>query len=168
LTVVSRLFCRVIAALARLAVRSGRSKHLEIVVLRHQIAVLRRQIGRPDLNEHDRSLLGAIAAALPHRYRAGWIVTPDTLLRWHRQRIARHWTHPTRRPGRPSTAVEIRQLILRLASENPTWGYRRIKGEIVGLGHRIASSTVWQILKTHGINPARKRSEVTCWQFRHT
>jgi putative transposase len=84
-----------------------------------------------------------------------WLVTPDTLLRWHRRRIARHWTQPSRSPGRPSTAVEIRRLVLRMATENSTWGYRRIHGELLRLGHHLAASTVWQILNNHGIVPAR-------------
>jgi transposase InsO family protein len=137
-------------------------------VLRHQLTVLRRQVDRPALNDDDRSLLGAIAAALPRPRRTGWLVTPDTLLRWHRRRVARHWTQANRAPGRPPTAVEIRQLILRLAAENPTWGYRRIHGELVGLGCRIASSTVWQILKANGIDPAPHRTEVTWSQFLHS
>lgn len=165
---VPRILYHLIAALARLAVRHGRSKDLEIIVLRHQLTVLRRQNVRPELNDDDRTLLGAIAAAVPRPCRHGWIVTPDTLLRWHRRRIARHWTQTTRGPGRPSTAPEIRQLVARLAAENPTWGYRRIHGELVGLGHRIASSTVWSILKTSGIDPAPHRSEVTWSQFLHS
>ena len=165
---VSRILYRLIAALARFAVRSGRSKDLEIIVLRHQLAVLRRQIDRPALNNDDRTLLGAIAAALPRSQRAGWFVTPDTLLRWHRRRIARHWTQTTRGPGRPATAPEIRRLILRLAAENPTWGYRRIHGELVGLGHRLATSTIWQILKANGIDPAPDRSDITWSQFLHS
>jgi transposase InsO family protein len=165
---VSRILYRLIATLARLAVRSGRSKELEIVVLRHQLTVLRRQNDRPALNDNDRTLLGAIAAALPRRLRSGWLVTPDTLLRWHRRRIARHWTQPARGPGRPPTSVELRRLVLRLAAENPTWGYRRIHGELAGLGHRIASSTVWQILKTNGVDRAPERSEVTWSQFLHS
>ena len=164
----SRIIYHLIAALGRLAFRSGRSKDLEIIVLRHQLAVLRRQIDRPALNDSDRTLLGAIAAALPQPRRTGWLVTPDTLLRWHRRRIARHWTQPARGPGRPPTSVELRRLILRLASENPTWGYRRIHGELIGLGHRIASSTIWQILKANGIDPAPRRSEVTWSQFLHS
>jgi putative transposase len=160
-----RLLYRLIAALARIAVRSGRSKDLEIIVLRHQLTVLRRQIDRPAINHNDRSLLGAIAAALSRPRRTGWLVTPDTLLRWHRRRIARHWTHPIRGPGRPPTSNEIRRPVLRLAAENPTWGYRRIHGELAGLSHRIASSTVWQILKANGIDPAADRSEVTWSQF---
>ena len=91
----SRILYRLIATLARLAVRSGRSKDLEIMVLRHQLAVLQRQINRPEIDDGDRTLLGAIAAALPRPQRTGWIVTPNTLLRWHRRRIARHWTQPS-------------------------------------------------------------------------
>ena len=104
-----RTLYRLLTALARLTVRFGRSKDLGIVVLRHQLQVLRRQIDRPEVNDDDRSLLGAIAAALPRRRRDGWIVTPDTLLRWHRKRIARHWTQPqTRRPGRPVVPINPR------------------------------------------------------------
>ncbi len=164
----SRILYRLIAALTRLTVRSGRSKDLEIIVLRHQVQVLRRQTDRPALNDNDRSLLGAIAAALPRPRRNGWLVTPDTLLRWHRRRITRHWTQERRTPGRPPTTTEIHRLILRLAAENPTWGYRRIHGELNGLGHKLASSTVWQILKTNGIEPAPDRSDVTWSQFLHS
>jgi putative transposase len=96
-----RILYRFLASLARLAVRSGRSKDLEIIVLRHRLGVLRRHIDRPHLDEDDRSLLGAIAAALPRPRRHGWLVTPDTLLRWHRRRIARHWTQPSGSPGAP-------------------------------------------------------------------
>ena len=160
-----RILYRLLASLARLAVRSGRSKDLEIIVLRHQLAVLRRQIDRPELTDADRSLLGAIAAALARPRRAGWLVTPDTLLRWHRRRVVGHWTQPQRPPGRPSTSAELRRLALRLAAENPTWGYRRIHGELAGLGHRLAASTVWQILKNARIDPAPTRSEVTWSQF---
>ena len=160
-----RILYRLLASLARLAVRSGRSKDLEIIVLRHQLAVLRRQIDRPEPTDSDRSLLGAIAAALPRPSRAGWLVTPDTLLRWHRRRIVGHWTQPQRPPGRPSTSAELRRLALRLAAENPTWGYRRIHGELAGLGHRLAASTVQQILNNARIDPAPTRSEVTWSQF---
>ncbi len=165
LSTVCRILYRFIAALACLAVRFGRSKDLEIIVLRHQLTVLRRQIDRPALNDQDRTLLGAVAAALPRPKRSGWLVTPDTPLRWHRRRIARHWTQTTRPPGRPPTVIEIRQLILRLAADNPTWGYRRIHGELIGLGHQIASSTVWQILKSNDIDPAPLRTDVTWSEF---
>ncbi len=160
-----RILYRFLAGLARLAVRSGRSKDLEIIVLRHQLTVLRRQIDRPDLNDADRTLLGAIAAALPRPRRHGWLVTPDTLLRWHRRRITRYGTQPQRPPGRPPTSTELRRLVVAMASENPTWGYRRIHGELVGLGHGIAPSTIWQILRSADIDPAPQRSSVTWSQF---
>ena len=121
--------------------------------MRHRLAVLRRQIDRPDLNDDDRTLFGAIASALPRRRRTDWLVTPDTLLSWHRRCIARHWTQLHHPPGRPATSVEVRGLILQMAAANPTWGYRRIHGEFTGLGRRIAASTIWQILKTAGIDP---------------
>ncbi|MCP3934844.1 MAG: helix-turn-helix domain-containing protein [Actinomycetia bacterium] len=161
-----RLLYRFLGALARLAVRSGRAKDLEIIVLRHQLTVLQRQIDWPELDDDDRSLLGAVAAALLRRLRDGWIVTPDTLLRWHRRRIARHWTQPQRRRlGRPPTSIQPSRLIVGLAAENPTWGHRHIHGELVGLGHSITSSTVWQILKDNGIDPAPNRSAVTWTAF---
>ena len=160
-----RILYTFLSAIARLAVRSGRSKDLEIIVLRHQLAVLCRQVNRPAVDDDDRTLLAAIAAALPRRLRQGWIVTPDTLLRWHRKRIARHWTQPYRTPGRPPTAATIRNLIVEMATNNPTWGYRRITGELNQLGHPIGASTVWRILKRHGIDPAPNRSSVTWTQF---
>jgi transposase InsO family protein len=162
----SRLIYRFLAQLARLAVCSGRSKDLQIIVLRHENVVLRRQVARPALTDDDRTLLGAIAAALPKALRYGWIVTPETLLRWHRKRIARHWTQPpSRRVGRPPISAELRQLIVRLATENPTWGHRRIQGELAMLGHKIAHSTVWQILYDNGIDPSPHRSGVTWTDF---
>jgi len=160
-----RLLYQLLVTIVSLLARSGRDKELEIVVLRHQLTVLRRQIDRPALTEPDRSLLGAIAAALPRARRAGWLVTPDTLLRWHRRRIARHWTRPHRPAGRPPIAAGVRRLAVRMARENPTWGYRRIHGELVGLGHAIGASTVWQILKDTGIDPAPTRSSTTWSQL---
>lgn len=162
---VNRTLYRFLSSLARLAVRSGRSKDIELIVLRHQLSVLRRQHDRPTLNDDDRSMLGAIAQALPRPLRAGWLVSPDTLLRWHRRRIARHWIQPTQKPGRPPTHAKVRQLILQIAAENPTWGYRRIHGELTNLGHHIGASTIWRNLKDHGVNPAPNRSRVTWSQF---
>ena len=158
------LYC-FLASMARLAVRSGRSKDFEIIVLRHQLAVLGRRDQRPALSNDDRTLFGAIAQALPRPRRTGWLVTPETLLRWHRRRIARHWTQPHRPPGRPSTPRSLRRLVIEMATNNPTWGYRRIHGELVGLGHRVGASTIWRILQTHSINPAPQRSTVTWTQF---
>jgi len=161
---VYRILYRFLASLARPAIRSGRSKDIEIIVLRHQLAVLRRHHERPPLNNNDRSLLGAIAQALPRPRRHGWLVTPDTLLRWHRLRIARHWTQPAQTPGRPSIDAEIRRLVIEMATQNPTWGYRRIHGEPTGLGHHIGASTVSKILKNHGIDPAPDRTSMTWTQ----
>ncbi|MCP4103899.1 MAG: transposase, partial [Lentisphaerae bacterium] len=131
--------------------------------------LLELAVGRPSLTDDDRTLLGAIAAALPKALRQGWIVTPETLLRWHRRRIARHWTQPpTRRVGRPPITAELRQLIVRLATENPTWGHRRIQGELARLGHKIAHSTVSQILTDNSIDPTPHRSDVTWTEFLHS
>ena len=161
----SRILYRLLVSLARLAVRSGRSKDLEIIVLRHQLTVPHRHNNRPAIADEDRALLGAIAAALPRPQRADWLVTPETLLRWHRRRIARHWTQPGRAPGRLCTSVELRRLIIDMATNNPTWGYRRITGELAGLGLRIGASTVWRILKQHRFDPAPQRTSVTRSQF---
>ncbi|MGI9610899.1 MAG: helix-turn-helix domain-containing protein [Acidimicrobiia bacterium] len=165
-----RILYRFLTSLARLAVRSGRSEDLEIIVLRHENALLRRQVGRPALSDTDRTLLGSIAAALPKAMRRGWIVTPETLLRWHRKRIAKHWTQPPqqRQQGRPPTSIKVRELIVRLATENPTWGHRRIRGELARLGHQIAKTTVWQILTDNGIDLSPDRSDVTWTEFLHS
>jgi transposase InsO family protein len=120
------------------------------------------------VNGDDRTLLAAIARVLPPRLRNGWIVTPETLLRWHRRRVARHWTHPSRRPGRPAMSAEVRKLIMEMAAANPTWGYRRIHGELAGLGHRVGASTVWRILKATGTGPAPQRTSVTWSDFLHS
>ena len=160
-----RVLYRLLITIVGMLARSGHAKDLEIVVLRHQLTVLQRQINRPKLTEADRTLLGAIAAALPRARRVGWLVTPDTLLRWHRQRIARHWTRPHRPAGRPPIAKGVRRLAVRMARENPTWGYRRIHGELLGLGHTIGASTVWQILKDAEIDPAPTRTSTTWSQL---
>ena len=148
-----RIAYRFFGALVRLAVRSRRSNDLEMIGLRHQLAVLRRQVDRPELTDADRSLLGAIAAALPRPSRAGRLVSPDTLLRWHRRRIVGHWTQPQRPPGRPSTSAELRQLAPRLAAENPTWGYRHIQGELAGPDHYRQQHSGRQA-ETHNKQPA--------------
>jgi len=102
---------------------------------------------------------------LPRRARASFVVTPATLLRWHRELVARRWTYPHRRPGRPGTPLEVRELVLRLARENPGWGYRRIQGELLGLGIKVAASTVWEILRREGIEPAPRRLESSWAEF---
>jgi len=134
-------------------------------ILYRLLTVLRRQVHRPSINDKDRTLLGAIAAALPRRLREGWIVTPETLLRWHRKRIARHWTRPDKRPGRPSTDAAVVSLIVEMATDNPTWGYRRIAGELRQVGHNVGASTVWRILKQHNMDPSPNRADVTWTQL---
>ena len=133
------------------------------MLLRHQLAVLEGQVARPQLTPADRALLAAFSRVLPRKaWRRSAFVTPATLLRWHRELVARHWMYPHRRPGRPATPEEIRELIVRLAQENAGWGYRRIQGELVGLGIKLAASTVWTILREEGIESAPNRLE-TSW-----
>ncbi len=127
--------------------------------------MLRRQVTRPDLRPEDRVVLAALSRLLPRAHWSAFFVTPVTLLRWQRQLIARHWTFPHARPGRPPVGKDTRALVLRLAAENPTWGHRRIQGELVNLGQRIAASTVWRILHRAGIDPAPRRSGPTWKQF---
>jgi putative transposase len=145
---------------------SEREKEIEILLLRHQLRVLERQVARPTLTPADRALLAAFSRVLPRRaWKTSLFVTPATLMRWHRELVARRWTYPHRRPGRPPTRAEVRALVLRLARENPSWGYRRIQGELVGLGIKLAASTVWTILKEAGIEPAPKRLEQNWSEF---
>jgi transposase InsO family protein len=155
---------RVLSGLALLA-RSDVAKEAEILVLRHELAILRRHNPHPKLTWVDRALLSALSRLLPAGLRRLRLVSPRTLLRWHAQLVARRWTYPRRQPGRPPTPQPIRALVLKMAEENPTWGYRRIHGELVGLGHRMAASTVWRILTTAGIDPAPRRSGPTWRQF---
>jgi putative transposase len=151
------IFARLLAWLVLLG-RSGRSKDIEILVLRHQLTVLRRQVARPRLSWADRAMVTALARLLPKARRMGMLVTPGTLLRWHADLVRQRWTFKRRRQGRPPTRPTIRELVLQLAAENPTWGYRRIAGELAGLGRKVAPSTVWAILKNAGIEPAPRRS----------
>jgi hypothetical protein len=146
----ARLAYRLFVAIAALLVVGAKPRRMleaEVVALRHQVAVLRRTAGRPELTDADRSVFAGIGRLLPRRIRAGFIVTLDTLLGWHRRLAARRWVYPQRRPDRPRTARDRDDLVVRLARENPTWGYHRVHGELVGLGHRLAPSTVWAILK---------------------
>ena len=125
-----------------LLARTEAAKDVEILVLRHEVAVLRRHHPRPRLGWVDHALLSAL---LPLELRRLRLVSPRTLLRWHAQLVARHWNNPRRHPGRPPVAPPSRALVLRMARENPRWGYRRIHGELVGLGHRVAASTVCRV-----------------------
>jgi putative transposase len=157
------IFCQVMGWLVLLARRSA-TKNAELLVLRHEAAVLRRQVARPRMDWADRAVLAGLSRLLPRPIWCGLFVQPTTLLRWHRDLIRRRWIYPHRR-GRPTVAAEIRDLVLRLARENPTWGYRRIHGELCRLGYRIGASTVWTILQRARVDPAPKRSAVSWQQF---
>ncbi len=158
------LLTRVLSWLTLLA-RSEAAKDVEMLVVRHEVDVLRRHNPRPTLKWVDRALLSALSRLLPVNLRRLRLVSPRTLLRWHARLVARRWTYPRRQPGRPATSPTVRALVLRMARENPRWGYRRIQGELVGLGHPIAASTVWTILKKAGLDPAPRRSGPTWRQF---
>jgi len=158
------IFARVLSWLALLA-RTDATKDAEILVLRHEVAVLRRHTPHPKLTWLDRAVLSALSRLLPPPLRRLRLVSPRTLLRWHAQLVARRWTYPRRQPGRPPVAPPLRALVLRMARENPRWGYRRIQGELGGLGHRVAASTVWAILKAAGLDPAPRRTGPTWGQF---
>jgi putative transposase len=145
--------------------RSDTTKEIEILVLRHQLAVLQRRTPRPPMSWTDRALIAAFTRLLPVRRRLGLLVTPATILRWHRQLIARRWTTQPARPGRPLISGGLRALVLRLATENPTWGYRRIHGELAGLGYQIGASTVWTILHSAGIDPSTRRAGPSWSEF---
>jgi putative transposase len=155
---------RLVIDLLVLRGRRDRSKDVEILVLRHQLAVLQRQIARPRFESHDRAILTAMWRVVGRDRWSIFLVQPDTLLRWHRRLVANHWTYP-HRPGRPSTIAETRRTIIRLACENPTWGYRRVHGELVRLGITIAASTVWAILKQANIDPAPDRTSESWTTF---
>jgi putative transposase len=156
---------RHLLGLAVLRCRSEAANEVEILVLRHELAVLRRQVARPSCCLADRVFLAALARMLPRDRRGSVFVRPETIRRWHRSLLARRWTYPHRRPGRPATDAGVRALIVRLARENPGWGYRRIEGELAGLGVRVAASTVWSILQQSGIDPAPRRASETWQQF---
>ncbi len=143
------------------------SRDAELLVFRHENEVLRRQVGRLRYQLADRLWLTALSRLIPRRrWAAVFAVTPATLLAWHRRLVARKWDYTNRRsPGRPSTAAAIRKLVIRIATDNPTWGHRRVQGELVKLGHPIAASTVWQILHDAGIGPAPRRTGPTWKQF---
>ncbi len=127
-------------------------------MLRHEVAVLRRQVQRPALQPADRAMLAGLWRLLPRLRQGHFFVQPATLLRWHRDLVAKRWTYPHRRPGRPAVSTGTTALVLRLAKQNPAWGYRRIHGELAAMGITIAPSSVWAILKRHGIEPSPRRS----------
>jgi putative transposase len=167
--IVSLLY-RLVRRLFELGVLLGRrerSKELEILVLRHELAILRRQVNRPRFTPEDRFLLAALSRVLPrHSWRA-FPVRPETLLRWHRGLVARHWTHPHRRPGRPPIGGEVRELVVRLARENSGWGYLRIVGELRKLGIDVSATLVRNVLAAAGVPPAPQRSQLDWRSFLH-
>src|SRR5450432_4039163 len=159
-----------VAGWLRLSRRDETWKTAEILILRHQLAVLQwRQPRRPKLKWADRALLAALLSVIPKARRHGLrlLVTPDTIVRWHRDIVRRRWAARSMRgrTGRPTTQRNIRALVRRLARENPGWGYRRIHGELAGLGVKVAASTVWEILRASGIDPAGRRTGPSWPQF---
>jgi putative transposase len=156
--------CRSMQLLALLT-RGDAAKDLEILVLRHQLAVLRRQAPRPKLEPADRVLLAAISRVLPRTRWSCFFITPQTLLRWHRRLVAGAWTYPHRRPGRPSLDPGTQRLIVRLATENPRWGYQRIQGELLRLGMQMSATAIRTTLRRHGLDPAPRRASTTWRAF---
>jgi len=165
-SVVCLLGCRLPGGLMVLARREA-SRDAELLVLRHENAVLRRHTGRVRYQPAGRLWPAALSKLIPRRrWREVLAVTPATLLAWHRRRVTRRWDYASRRPpGRPPTAAAIRKLVIRIATDNPTRGHRRAHGELVRLGHPIAASTVRQILHDTGIGPAPRRTGPTWQQF---
>ena len=161
------VFARICGWLVLLG-RSTASKDIELLVLRHEVAVLRRATPRPRLDWADRAVLAALIRLLPRQVRAHRLVTPGTVLRWHRRLVTKKWTHPNR-TGRPPVSPEITALIERLATENKSWGYQRIQGELLKLGHRVSASTIRRVLRRLWIPPAPHRQTDTTWrQFLHS
>jgi putative transposase len=149
--------CRLFALVLLLA-RSDGSKELELLVLRHELSVLRRQTRRPQLTGSDRLLLAALSRVVPRRSWHAFLITPETLLCWHRRIVARRWTYPHRRPGRPPIDQEVREVILRLARENSHWSYVRIVGELRKLGITVSATLVRNVLARAGVPPAAERA----------
>jgi transposase len=157
------LAVRRVLELILLCFRSAEANEIEILVLRQELAVLRRQHPRPRLQPTDRALLAALSRLLPRARWSIFLVRPETLLRWHRRMVARRWTYPSTSKGRPPISDEAQQLVVRLARENPRWGYQRIHGELLRLGVRVSASSIRRVLRAHGLDPAPRRA-ATSWR----
>jgi putative transposase len=151
--------------LVLLCFRSNDAKEVEILVLRHELDILRRQQPRPRLEPRDRAWLSLLSRLLPRERWSAFLVKPETLLGWHRQMVRRHWTYPNTAVGRPPVADDIQALIVRLAVENARWGYQRIKGELAGLGYYVSASSIRRVLRANGISPAPRRVATTWSSF---
>jgi putative transposase len=162
------LILRQMLGLVLLLGRTSYAKDVELLALRHEVAILRRTNPRPRMNWADRALLAALVARLPRALRRRRLVTPDTILRWHRRLVRRRWTYP-HRVGRPPIDDVLAAVVVRMARENPRWGYLRLQGELLNLGHRVGASTIRRILKRHRIPPAPSRRTDSSWrQFLRT
>src|ERR1039458_7165055 len=159
------LAVRQVLDLVVLLARSDDAKEIELLALRHEVAMFRRQVKRQSFAPADRAFLAALSRLLPQARWGTFGVTPATLLAWHRRLVARRWTYPHRRPGRPRVDEEVTALVVRLARENPRWGYRRIQGELLKLGVRLAASTIARILRDHHLGPAPRRPGSTWREF---
>jgi transposase len=156
------IFLRLLNLLLLLG-RSSASKDVELLALRHEVAVLRRANPKPRLDWADRAVFATLVRKLPQILRKHRLVTPDTILRWHRRLVAKKWTY-TNRLGRPPVEEAMAVLIERLATENPTWGYRRIQDELLKVGHRVGASTIRRVLQRLRIPPAPVRDTATTWR----
>ena len=163
-SVIYVVVCRLLELIV-LVGRGDRTKELEILVLRHELSILRRQVNRPRVEPQDRLLLAAFSRMLPRRSWNAFFVQPETLLYWHRRLVARHWTYPHRRAGRPPISRDVRELILRLARENPSWGYLRIAGELRKLEIAVSATSIRNILIKAGVPPAPRRDSQSWRSF---
>jgi len=159
------LLIRQVLEILRVRRMDAVAKDAEILVLRHQLAVLRRQVARPRLTWSDRALISLLASLVSRERWGSFLITPQTILAWHRALVRKRWTYPHRRPGRPTLAKETVELICRLAKENPRWGYLRIVGELKKLGVTVSKTSVASVLARDGLPPAPRREGPTWSEF---